>query len=99
MRRRVSKKINQRIHTKKRAFERYGFELTTRDLKEISSLIQNSNHVRAIKLAKRTNRISLYKVHYKDVFIPVAYDHHRHAVASVLPIEVLKKYEERRIKQ
>ena len=87
-----AKKVRQRIHAKKRALERYGLDLKTKDLKEIARLITEKPRANAQRLAVPTTRISIWRVNYHGMFLPVAWDWKSKTVASILPPHVLKRY-------
>lgn len=78
----MDKTINQRIHAKTRAIERYNTFLNRNDLFAIVKLIQEN---KSIPIAKKTNRITIHKINYKEVDLVVAYDKSRGSVASFLP--------------
>ena len=78
----MDKKISQRIHAKTRAAQRYHASLNREDLFAIVQLIQANQSVR---IEKKTNRITIHKVMYKEKEFIVAYDKSRKSIASFLP--------------
>ena len=82
----ISKKAKQRIHTKQRAKERYNVQLTCKDIQTIVSKIKTS-HKDTTFLKKQSNRVSLWKVIFKDQIFRVVYDKHRKNIVTILPIE------------
>ena len=77
-----TKKINERIHAKRRALERYGLSLTTGDLREIQQQIQTQEN--ALFVRRRSRRVSLWEVIYKNTPMYVVYDKLRDSVVTVL---------------
>ncbi|MEK9173528.1 MAG: hypothetical protein AAB594_03100 [Patescibacteria group bacterium] len=73
---------SQRLHTKRRCFERFGIELSNADLKNIVSQIQTGH---AIKISRRSNTAVIYLVKHNGIYLPVLYDKSRHSIATVLP--------------
>lgn len=86
-----------RRHAIKRAKERYELSLSSADIKDISSLIKSDDRDKTkIKfLCKQSNRISHWKVFYKEQWILVVYDKNRNTVVSFLPKDVPDDYYER----
>lgn len=75
-------KIDKQIsHFITRAKERYNLELTKEDVLRISYKIQIG---KSVPIVKKSNRISLQEVKYKDVWIRVAYDSRSHLVVTAL---------------
>lgn len=81
--------MKQRLHAKKRAKERYGLDFTTKDLKEMVRLIQEKPKKGAVKISRESCRITIWRLTYNGVEIPVAFDTRSQTIASVLPPHVL----------
>lgn len=77
-----SKKKSQKKHAKRRAFERYGIVLNEDELKQIASYIRKG---KADLIRKRSNRVSVYMVRWKDKSYPVVYDRLRRTIVTFLP--------------
>ena len=76
------KAYGQRIHAKKRAWERHGVMLATADLHEMVRMIQEG---KAEALGRKTCRISMFRVRWEGLTLEVAYDRKRKEIATVLP--------------
>lgn len=77
-----SKKLCQRKHAQRRAFERYDFPFTRMQRKEIVSIIQRGE---ALFMRKCSNRVSEFIVSYGDKKMRVLYDRKRHEIITFLP--------------
>lgn len=79
----------QKIHAKRRALERYGFDLNNEKYNQIVRLIQRgeANFVR-----RQSLRVSIFSLFFEDKECVVVYDRFRKSLASFLPIEA--KYED-----
>jgi len=84
---RFTKKQAEFCHSFKRVKERYELELNKTEIKEIISLIQSNQ---AEFVIKESNRVSHFRVPYKDKKLYVVYDRKRHMTITFLP-EVLKE--------
>lgn len=72
----MTKRASNNIHTKKRAKERIGVDLTTLDLKKLSTSVQeNRSDVEFIK--KLSNNKSAWKVTIKGTAAKLIYDRKR----------------------
>ena len=80
----MSKAEGQRIHAKRRALERYGVEFNREDLDRIIQQIRSKT--RSISYFRITNRLSLHKVFYENIDVPlfVVYDKSRGTIATFL---------------
>jgi hypothetical protein len=78
------KSISQRIHAQRRFKERYSEELTTKDYDAMCRLVRNS---KATFIEKQTNRVSRFKLSYKDKDIYFCYDKQRHTIVTFLKPE------------
>lgn len=76
-------------HSKRRAKERLGMNLTNRDLDSIVGMIRNN---RGQFVEKQSNRVTLWKVHYRDNDMQVLYDKTRQCIITVFDdsVEVVK---------
>lgn len=70
----------ERLHCKQRAKERFGLSLNHKDFAIMAKLIQSN---KAEFIRKRTNRITLWKLTYKDNGMTVVYDNKRHQIVSI----------------
>lgn len=74
----------QRIHAKRRAYERHGLVLNRQHLREIVTLIQRQKAT----LVERTSlRVTVWELTYLDIPIRVVYDAKRKTIVTFLPIE------------
>lgn len=79
-----SKKLNQRIHAKKRALERFDLDLNRDDLNKIKYLIQNK---KTLMLERSSLRVTIHRVDYKGKRMRVVYDKLRKNIVTFLPME------------
>jgi len=84
---RNDRRVNQRVHAKRRAKERYDIDLTTEDLREMSRNIQN-NDVETHR-GSITNTRTFHVLNWRGQELPVVYDKIRKVVVTFLPIETL----------
>lgn len=84
---RPKKCICERIHAKRRALERYGLSLTTANLEEICQQICRKN---ALFISRQSQRVSIWKVIYKDTTMYVVYDQFRQSIVTVLLPEMVE---------
>ncbi len=77
----MNKNKAQKIHAKRRFLERHGIEFTAKKEQFFVDQIQSG---KATFIQKRTNRISIFEVIYDGKPYQVAYDKHRHSIATVL---------------
>lgn len=81
----MNKKIFcERIHFKKRLYERYGLMCNRFDIKEIVTKIQKQH---GFFINRISDRISNWCIYYKNTWIFVGYDTLRHTVITALPHE------------
>ena len=78
------KSVSQRLHAQRRFKERYNEELSTKDYNVMCSMIRNS---KATFLEKQTNRISKFKIVFKNRDVYLCYDKQRHTVVTFLKPE------------
>lgn len=83
-----SKKHCQKIHTIRRAFERYGIALCRKRQRKIVNLIQSNQ---ATHIKKSSNYKSIFDVSLEDITMRVVYDKRRKSIATVLPLKKGKK--------
>lgn len=76
----TEKTFNQRLHAKKRAFERYGLDLTNELYAELNTLAAS-----ATVLERQSNRLTIRKIIFKTYPIRVVYDSHRKQIVTFLP--------------
>lgn len=84
------KVVALRLHTRKRARQRYGLHLVREDLDQIVGQIQRQEH--AWWVYDESNRKSHWLVEYDGHLLPMVYDKGRHTVITVLPQSVLADY-------
>lgn len=70
----------ERLHCKRRAMERFNLALNHKDMAEMVKLIQTQ---KAVFIRKRTNRITLWRLNYRDNEMMIVYDNKRHQIVSV----------------
>lgn len=80
--RKLSKRIGETIHFKRRALERLGIDLNRQERAEIIKIIQTSGGRTLVK--SRSNRVSTHRVEYKNRVFKVVYDKLRHALVTIL---------------
>jgi hypothetical protein len=81
---RWTKKMSQKEHARNRASQRYGIQLTNRDLYLIGKMIREG---KATVHKKLTNSRSEHILEYQGVRMRVCYDNTRNNVCSFLPLE------------
>lgn len=74
---------HQRVHAQRRAKQRYGVELSTRQIKEMARLIRASSD-EAELIAKQSLSRKLYRVRYEGNTYNVIYDKKRSTVVTFL---------------
>lgn len=84
MMRRKTKKRCQRIHSKKRALERYNLVLNRFDFREIIKIIHSGKTLEAYSIS---NRVTVHKLIYADILLRVVYDKMRKEIVTFLPFE------------
>lgn len=87
-RRKKSKKqkaFGQRIHAKRRLYERYGFDVNKTEYEKICNKIKSND---GWYLKKLTNRLSLWLVLFKEEYLFTVYDKHRGQIATFLTLEM-----------
>jgi hypothetical protein len=78
----VTKKSAQRKHARKRAKERYGIDLTRRDMRAIIRKIDNG---KAEFIGRQSLRVTVWKAKYKEEDLTFAYDNKRKTIVTVFP--------------
>jgi hypothetical protein len=81
--RRCSKTLTLKFHTKDRSSLRYEVVLTNADLK---ILVQKIKAGKGEFVEKQTNRVTKWKIIYKDLLWSLVYDKERHTIITCLPI-------------
>lgn len=84
MRRRRSKRKDQQRHTRLRALERTGLNITVRDQEQIVQKIQRGE---CTMVRKQSNRVSVFDVEYEETTLRVVYDRHRKSLATIMTPE------------
>ena len=79
-----TKKAALRIHTKKRAKERYEIDLFRKDIDNIVTKIQSRN---ALFVNRESGRVSKWLVEYNEKLLCVIYDRKRKTLVTCLPAE------------
>lgn len=69
------------LHAKKRAKERFGFELNRDKHRDIVSMIQGNS---AKFVEKQSNRVSVWDVEYHGILMRVVYDKSRGQIITLL---------------
>ena len=80
-----TKAIGQRIHAKRRLYQRYGFEVNKNDYKAMCAMIQEGE---GFNLKKLTNRVSLHLIQFNDEWLFPVYDHNLRQIATFLTLEM-----------
>jgi len=78
----ASKKKSEIHHAKRRALERYGLALTTRDLEVISKHCQSA--VLSVVVERQSLRVIQKFVYFKGIWYPVIYDKVRKTVVTFM---------------
>jgi hypothetical protein len=85
-----SKKLKRmKQKAKLRAAERFGLELSDRDL---AMIVRQIRYQESIFVMRSTKRVSLHIVKHNGTSMPVVYDKHRGALITILPRQVLRKW-------
>jgi hypothetical protein len=71
-----------RIHAKRQALRRYNVTLTSEDL---SHLVNTIRRGRALFVARKSLRVSCWKVAHEDLEMVVLYDKQRRTIVTFLP--------------
>jgi hypothetical protein len=79
-----SKKSCQYLHAKRRCLERYRLEITKSNYKQMVAMVQNEN---GTFVRSDSNQISIWIITFKGIEMKVAYDCHRHSIATFLPFD------------
>lgn len=82
------KKRAETIHAQKRLDERYELSVNQREIAYLNNKISCGDRE---LILKRSLRVSIYIVNFKNKLIPVVFDWKRHNVITVLPQEYLEK--------
>lgn len=91
---RMSKEKNQRYHSKIRALQHFGEQLTNADLQKMAEVYRHSPYTRILR--KQSNRVVKAIIGYKGKAYPIVYDKERHQIATILKPDYLSK-EDRKI--
>ena len=87
-----SKTVAQRIHAKRRGFERYGIVLNQQSYWTLALTIRNSSNGKtnnARFVDRQSNRVTRWFVKHQSRWFPVVYDSKRKTIVTVLPEESL----------
>ena len=76
-------------NAKLRAAERFGLDLSNRDL---AMLVRQIRYQESIFVMRSTKRVSLHIVEHNGTKMPVVYDKQRGALITILPRQVLGKW-------
>ena len=91
----MNKKHSQRVHAKRRAFERFGIQLNRKDLFKIGEAIRKN---KAQLLERQSKRVTmfLFPDGWEKIKTPfkVAYDGKRHQIMTVIPYKVSRSESE-----
>ena len=89
----MSKEKNQRYHSKIRALQHFGQQLTNADLEKMAEIYRHSFDTRLLK--KQTGRVVKAVITYKGMVYPIVYDKKRHQIVTILKPDYLNNYERR----
>lgn len=78
----MNKQKAQRIHAKRRAYERYGLQLNKASYQDIVKLIQIGQ---TVCVERQSSRISVHELVYQGAKMRVVYDKTRKTIATFLP--------------
>jgi hypothetical protein len=78
---RPSKNICERIHAKRRAYQRYGLSFNRKDYFNIINLIKTG---KSKQICKQSNTRSIKKVNYNNIDLYLVYDKLRGEIATFL---------------
>jgi hypothetical protein len=73
-----------RAHVRRRALERFGWELTTHEMEEIVSAIKRGN---AQLVDRQSLNVTRYLVKVRDRWVGTAYDKQRKMIRTIFPKE------------
>lgn len=79
----MDRKQIQRLHARRRARERYGLNLSNKDITQIVRSIRSGG---SISTTKQTNTRTLHVIIYDGQEMRVIYDNKRHNVCTFLPV-------------
>lgn len=88
----MSKSKGMMIHARRRAMERYGFNVGEDSQNKIVKCIQEGNPNEVKFMEKMSNRVSAYKVLHREVWMNLLYDRQRKQIITFLP-KVLRENE------
>ena len=88
---RNSKEKNQRYHSKIRALQHFGQQITNADLEKMAEIYRHSFDTRILR--KQTCRLVKAVITYKDTVYPIVYDKKRHQLVTILKPEYLNDKE------
>lgn len=88
----MDKKKSERIHSKRRAYERYGVELTSNLRDKLRGKIKRSE---GTFLRKQSLRVSIWEVSDGNITYRVAYDKKRSEIITFLTRDYEKETEAR----
>jgi len=71
----------EHLHCKRRALERFGLALNHKDLAIMARMIQDH---KGDFIKRRSCRITLWKLNYKDMEMTAVYDKNRKSVVTVM---------------
>ena len=88
---RNSKEKNQRYHSKIRALQHFGQQITNADLEKMAEIYRHSEDTRILK--KQTCRLVKAVITYNDTVYPIVYDKKRHQLVTILNPDYLNDEE------
>ena len=88
---RNSKEKNQRYHSKIRALQHFGQQLTNLDLEKMAEIYRHSFDTRLLK--KQTCRLVKAVITYNNNVYPIIYDKKRHQIVTILKPDYLNERE------
>lgn len=88
---RMTKRASQMKHALRRAYERYGQNMSPNQIKQIAKLIaDNSPDCEFVE--RQSWRVSVWDVHYEGNAYRVVYDKNRHSIVTFLPNDTPVKW-------
>lgn len=82
-------------HMKKRAFQRFGLNLTDQEIKDMGLMCKSGNYI--CHLGYESLIKSRMVLKFKNQIIPVIYDKSRHCIITCLSIDMLSNEEQDQI--
>ncbi len=71
-------------HAQERALERYGLNLTQKDIFNIVSLIQSGENDKVVFMKRQSNYRTIWKINYRDQDLYAVYNNRHKVIATFL---------------